>query len=404
MRGPIYLDNHATTQLDPVVLDAMLPYFVESFGNAASRSHEFGWRAEAAVEMARKQVAGLINADASEIVFTSGATESVNLALKGAAEAIYTRTHRTGYHILTVATEHRAVLDSCRALEKSGIIITRIAVDEFGRVDVAEIARAMTDDTVMLSVMWANNEIGTIAPIAEIAGVCRSRGILFHSDATQAVGHVPVDVRRTPVDLLSFNAHKMHGPKGIGALYVRAASPRVPIVSQIDGGGHEKGLRSGTLNVPAIVGFGKGAEVAGAQLESAAQRTGALRDRLVEGIRRGIGDISINGHPTERLPHNASITFPGLRAEAMMMAMRDLALSSGAACSSAHAEPSHVLRAIGLTDADASGTLRFGLSRFTTVEEVDHAVRRVVDVVHMMRNQQGTTKNEGARIPVDTRP
>ncbi len=404
MREPVYLDNHATTKLDPVVLEAMLPYFSEYYGNSASRSHEFGWKAEAAVERARTQVAALINADASEIIFTSGATESVNLALKGAAEVIYTRTHRSGYHLLTVATEHRAVLDSCSALEKVGISITRIAVDELGRVDVAEIARAMTDDTFMLSVMWANNEIGTLAPMAEIAALCRPRGILFHSDATQAVGHVPVDVRKIPVDLLSFNAHKMHGPKGIGALYVRTASPRVPIVGQIDGGGHEKGLRSGTLNVPAIVGFGTAAEVAGAQLESSAHRTGALRDGLVEGIRRDVGDISINGHPTERLPHNASITFPGLRADAMMMAMKDLAVSSGAACSSAHAEPSHVLRAIGLTDADASGTLRFGLSRFTTVEEVDHAVRRVVEVVLMMRNQQGTTKNEGSRIPVNTRP
>jgi cysteine desulfurase len=387
-RQPVYLDNHATTRLDPRVLDVMMPFLREEYGNPASRAHEYGWLAAAAVDIARAQVGRLIGSEAEEIVFTSGATESINLAIKGTAEGLFQRSRRPGYQVITAATEHRAVLDTCRRLEDFGFRVVVVPVDEFGMVSPDDIARVMTDDTVLVSVMWANNEIGTIAPIADIAALCKARGVLFHTDATQAVGRVPVDLRRVPVDLLSFSAHKMYGPKGVGALYVRHRSPRIPLAAQIDGGGHERGMRSGTLNVPGIVGFGKAAGLAAEEMTGENVRIADLRDRLIAGIRDHIGDVFINGHPTGKLSHNASMTFPGRRADDLMMAMKDVAVSSGSACSSAQPEPSHVLRAIGLSESASKETLRFGLGRFTTSEEIEYTIRRVVESAH---SRTGTT-------------
>ncbi len=380
MRLPVYLDNHATTPLDPRVLEAMLPYFTEHFGNAASKAHEFGWMAEAAVDVARGQVARLIGADSSEIIFTSGATESINLALKGLVEGHRRRNGRQEMHIVTAATEHHAVLDTCKALGMSGVRYTVLRVDHFGRVEPDAVSRAIQDDTILVSVMWANNEIGTIAPMSEISEVCRAKGVLLHSDATQAVGKIPVDIRSIPTDLLSFSAHKMYGPKGIGALYVRGTGQRIPLAPQIDGGGHERGLRSGTLNVPAIAGFGKAAKLAAAEMEEESKRVAELRDLLERQICAALPDVFMNGHPVDRLANSASITFPGRRADAMILAMKDVAVSTGSACSSAMPEPSHVLQAIGRLSADARATLRFGLGRFTTEEEVLYAARRVVEV------------------------
>jgi cysteine desulfurase len=381
-RQPVYLDNHATTRLDPRVLDVMIPFLREEYGNPASRAHEYGWLAEAAVDIARAQVGRLIGAAAEEIVFTSGATESINLAIKGTAEGLFQRSRRPGYQVITAATEHRAVLDTCRRLEDFGFRVVVVPVDEFGMVSPGDIARVMTDDTVLVSVMWANNEIGTIAPIADIAALCKARGVLFHTDATQAVGRVPVDLRRVPVDLLSFSAHKMYGPKGVGALYVRHHTPRIPLAAQIDGGGHERGMRSGTLNVPGIVGFGGAAGLAEVEMIGDNVRIGDLRDRLIAGIREHLGDVFINGHPSAKLPHNASVTFPGRKADDLMMAMKDVAVSSGSACSSAQPGPSHVLRAIGLSESESKETLRFGLGRFTTDEEIEYTIRRVVESAH----------------------
>ncbi len=380
MRLPVYLDNHATTPLDPRVLEAMLPFFTEHFGNAASKAHEYGWMAEAAVDVARGQVARLIGADSSEIIFTSGATESVNLALKGVVGGHRRRNGRQAMHIVTAATEHHAVLDTCRALGTSGVRYTVLRVDHFGRVEPDAVSRAIQDDTVLVSVMWANNEIGTIAPMAEISEVCRAKGVPLHSDATQAVGKIPVDIRSIPVDLLSFSAHKMYGPKGIGALYIRGSVQRIPLAPQMDGGGHERGLRSGTLNVPAIVGFGKAATLALAEMAEESKREGELRDMLEQRICTALPEVLMNGHPVDRLTNSASITFPGRRADAMILAMKDVAVSTGSACSSATPEPSHVLQAIGRLPADARATLRFGLGRFTTEEEVLYAARRVVEV------------------------
>jgi cysteine desulfurase len=341
--------------------------------------------AEAAVDLARKEVAQLIAADPGEIIFTSGATESINLALKGIVEGMRRRTGGRRMHVVTAATEHHAVLDSCNAMDLSGGGWTALPVDRYGRVDPDAVARAITKDTVLVSVMWANNEIGTIAPMAEIAAVCRARGILLHTDATQAVGKISVDVRAIPVDLLSFSAHKMYGPKGTGALYVRGGKSRIPLVPQIDGGGQEIGLRSGTLNVPGIVGFGKAARIAAAEWEEESRRVAGLRDSLESELRLQIPEIQVNGHPAERLAHNASITFPGRRADAMIMAMKDVAVSTGSACSAAVPEPSHVLRAIGRTTAEAKATLRFGLGRFTTKEEVTYAARRVSEAADASR-------------------
>ncbi len=398
MRAPIYLDNHATTRIDPRVLDAMMPFLRDQYGNAASRAHEFGWFAAAAVDVARARVARLIGADSREIVFTSGATESINLALKGLAEAVFNRKQKSGYHIITVASEHRAVLDSCAHLERAGFRVSVLPVDEYGRISADQVAHAITDETILVSVMWANNEIGTIAPMEEIARVCSKRGVLFHSDATQAVGKIPVDLTRIPVDLLSFSAHKMYGPKGIGALYVRSRNPKIPLESQIDGGGHESGVRSGTLNVPGIVGFGRAAEICGEEMEQEAGRVIVLRDLLVGELRQQLPDVVVNGDPENRLPHNASITFPARRAERLMRGMKEIAVSSGSACSSAQPGPSHVLKAIGLSPAMAAGTLRFGLGRFTTREEIEYTVLKVVEAVTAQQHNEQWIPHEGTRI------
>lgn len=378
---PIYLDNHSTTKPDPRVVEEMLPYLTERYGNAASRQHEFGWVAEGGVERARKQIAELIDASPEEIIFTSGATESVNLAIRGVAESRAAK----GRHIVTAITEHRAVLDTAKHLEDYGFTITRIPVDGHGMVDPEDVKRALRPDTILVSIMSANNEIGTVAPLEMIIAVCRERQILFHSDATQAVGKISMSVRTLHADLLSFSAHKMHGPKGIGALYVRSMRPPVALAAQINGGGHERGLRSGTLNVPAIVGFGKSAEIASREMETDAARMKVLRDRLVGGLTGRLDDVTLNGHSVNRLPNNASITFAHARADSLIMDLKDIAMSTGSACSSATPEPSYVLRAIGLSKQAVGSTIRFGLSKFTTAEEIDYAVGRVSEAVKKIR-------------------
>lgn len=384
LRLPIYLDNHSTTQVDPRVVDAMLPYFSEQYGNAASKQHEFGWRAEAAVEAARKTIAKLIGAEKNEIVFTSGATESINLALKGVAEAYASK----GNHIITAATEHKAVLDTCKRLEKYGFQVTILPVDRYGLVSVEDVKKAITEKTILVSIMTANNEIGTIAPIREIGEMCRVRNIIFHTDGTQAIGKIPINVKAMNIDLLSFSSHKMYGPKGIGALFVRNATPKLRVMPQIDGGGHESGLRSGTLNVPAIVGFGEAATIAQAAMEEESVQTKHLRDRLENGILAQVPDSFVNGHPTSRLPNNSSITFRFAEADRMMMEMKDVAVSSGSACSSDEPEPSHVLRAIGLSNEDAKSSIRFGVGRFSTEQEIDYVIQRVRETVQSVRDRK----------------
>jgi cysteine desulfurase len=378
---PIYLDNHATTRTDPRVLEAMLPYFTEHYGNAASRHHAFGWKAEEAVETAREQVAGLIGATAREIVFTSGATESDNLALKGVA-AMY---RSKGDHLVTVATEHKAVLDTCKRLERDGFRVTYLPVDRDGLVAPEQVAEAITDRTILVSVMAANNEIGVLQPIAAIGRICKERGVLFHSDAVQAVGKVPIDVEEMGLDLLSLSAHKMYGPKGVGALYVRRAGPRVRLEPILDGGGHERGMRSGTLPVPLIVGLGKACELCRDEMAAEAERLTGLRERLRNGIMKQLDEVTLNGHPTQRLPGNLNLSFAYVEGEALMMGMRDVAVSSGSACTSASIEPSYVLRALGLSDDLARSSIRFGLGRFNTAEEIDYVVREVVRVVKHLR-------------------
>ncbi len=382
MRRPIYLDNHATTPVDRRVVDAMLPYLTTEFGNASSVHHEYGWRAQAAVEHARKSVASLVGAQPREIVFTSGATESINLALKGVAG----RLGRKGSHIVTAVSEHKAVLDTCRVLEAHGFRVTYLPVDRYGSVHPEDVEGAITPETVVVSIMTANNEIGTISPVRDIGGICRRRGVLFHTDATQAAGKVRMDVTAMDIDLLSFSAHKMYGPKGVGALYFMSGDFSARLTPQIDGGGHERGLRSGTLNVPGIVGFGEAARIAQAEMDADAARVGELRDLLVRGIMARVDAVRVNGHPVSRLPHNASLTFEGTVADRVMMDMKDIAVSSGSACSSALPEPSHVLRAIGLNDADVRATLRFGLGRFTTREEIEYAIDRVARTVVAARS------------------
>ncbi len=380
MKLPVYMDNHATTQTDPRVVDAMIPFFTEHYGNAASRQHRFGWVAEEAVENARRTIAREINADAKEIVFTSGATESNNLALKGIAEAYC----RKGKHLITTKTEHRSVLDVCSVLERSGFRITVLGVDEFGMVRPQDVRDAMTEETILVSVMMANNEIGTIAPLAEIGSICLERGIFLHTDATQCIGKIPIDVELSNIHCMSFSAHKTYGPKGIGALYVRSKNPRVKIIQQMEGGGHEMGMRSGTLNVPAIVGFAKAVQLAAQQRAEESHRIAALRDKLeeqllsVEGARR-------NGHRINRLYNNLNITFPYVHADDLMMALKnDVAISSGSACSSADldsAKVSQVLKAIGLGDELARSTIRIGLGRFNTEEEIEYAGEKIVEAV-----------------------
>ncbi len=380
-RRLVYLDNHATTQVDPRVVEAMLPFFTEIYGNAASRQHEFGWLAEAAVERARKQVAGLAGSLPEEVVFTSGATESINLALRGIAAAA------PGGHMVTVTTEHLAVLDTLRDLERGGIVSTLVPVDSFGRVDPGDVKKSLRKDTVLVTVMAANNEIGTLGPVREIAVLCRERGILVHSDATQAAGRIPVGMNDLGVDLLSLSAHKLHGPKGIGALIVRRRKPAVSILPQITGGGHERGLRSGTVNVPAIVGFGAAAELAVRDGLAGQASIAHRRDHLVRLLQERIDDVTINGHPALRLANNASLTFRNATADAVMMAMKEIAVSSGSACSSAHPGPSHVLQAIGLSREAASSTLRFGLSMYTTDDDIDFAAERVTEAVQKVRSR-----------------
>ncbi|MFZ1844998.1 MAG: IscS subfamily cysteine desulfurase [Nitrospira sp.] len=382
MKFPIYLDNHSTTPMDPRVLESMLPYFTEKFGNAASRNHAFGWDAEEGVEAARKQIAKLIHADAKEIVFTSGATESNNLALKGVVEMY----HEKGDHIITSSTEHRAVLDTAKALEaKRGVKVTYLPVDKFGMVNPEDVRNAITDKTILISVMFANNEIGTINPVKAIGKIAKEKGILFHCDATQGVGKVPIDVQDMGIDLMSFSAHQIYGPKGVGALYVRKKNPRVRIAAQMDGGGHERGMRSGTLPVPLIVGFGKACELCEQEMAADAARLSVMRDRLHATITKALEDVYLNGHPTERLPHNLNISFAYVEGESLLMGCKEIALSSGSACTSATLEPSYVLRALGVGAELAHSSIRFGLGRFTLDEEVDYAGKRIVEVVTKLR-------------------
>ncbi len=382
MKFPIYLDNHSTTPMDPRVLDTMLPYFTEKFGNSASRNHAFGWEAEEGVENARKQIARLIHADPKEIVFTSGATESDNLALKGIAEMY----HEKGDHIITSSTEHRAVLDTAKTLEaKRGVKVTYLPVDKFGMVDPEDVRKAITDKTVLISIMFANNEIGTLNPVKEIGKVAKEKGVLFHCDATQGVGKVPVNVQEMGIDLMSFTAHKIYGPKGVGALYVRKKNPRVRIAAQMDGGGHERGMRSGTLPVPLIVGFGRACELCEQEMTAEGVRLAAMRDHLHVNITKALEDVYLNGHPTERLPNNLNVSFAYVEGESLLMGVKEIALSSGSACTSATLEPSYVLRALGVGAELAHSSIRFGLGRFTVVEEVDYAAKRIIETVNKLR-------------------
>jgi cysteine desulfurase len=380
---PIYMDNHATTPVDPRVLDAMLPYFNVKFGNAASRSHVFGWTAEEAVNYAREQIAKLIGAESEkEVVFTSGATESDNLALKGIAEFLKDK----GDHIITSVVEHKAVLDSCKRLEKDGYRVTYLGVGKDGRVDPDDVRRAITDKTILVSIMLANNEVGTVNPIAEIGQITRERGVLFHSDAVQGVGKVPFDVQKMNVDLASVTAHKMYGPKGVGALYIRRSKPRVRLVAQIDGGGHERGMRSGTLNVPGIVGFGKAADLM--LKEGAAENARILgqREHLRKRLTSALDHVELNGSLEHRLPGNLNVSFAFVEGEAMMMAIKDVAVSSGSACTSASLEPSYVLRAMGVGEELAHSSIRFGIGRFNTDEEIEYVANLVIDSVRRLRD------------------
>lgn len=378
MKLPVYMDNHSTTPVDPRVFEAMSPWFTEKFGNAASRSHSFGWEAAEAVKKARKQVAALISATPDEIVFTSGATESDNLAIKGVSEALRAR----GNHIITAATEHRAVLDSCNRLEQQGFEVTYLPVDGCGRVDPEAVHHAHHSQTILVSIMFANNEVGTIQPVAEIGRIAHALGALFHTDAVQAAGKLAIDVDEMNIDLLSLSAHKMHGPKGVGALYVRRKTPLSPL---LDGGGHEGGLRSGTLNVPGIVGFGAACRITIEEMHSESQRLRGLRDQLEERLRVGLDEMQVNGHPTERLPNNLNVSFGYVDGEALLVGLSDVAVSTGAACTSAKMEPSHVLRAMGIPEELAQGSLRFGLGRFNTEEEVEYVAGRVIETVRRLR-------------------
>ncbi len=381
MKTPIYLDNHATTQVDPRVVAAMLPYFTEHFGNAASRNHEFGWAAEQGVEKARKQVADLIGANAKEIIFTSGATESDNLAIKGVAEMYAEK----GNHIITAATEHKAVLDTCKKLEKSGFRVTYLPVMGDGLVDLDMLRDAITDKTILVTIMYANNEIGVVQPVAEIGKICRERGVLFHTDGVQAIGKIPVDVNKDNIDIMSITAHKMYGPKGVGALYVRRRNPRVQLTAQMDGGGHERGMRSGTLNVPGIVGLGEACAICQAEMPEESKRLRALRDRLKAKLDAGLDEIYLNGSWEHRLPHSLNVSFAYVEGESLLMGINDVAVSSGSACTSATLEPSYVLKALGLGDDIAHSSIRFGIGRFNTEEEVDYVANKLVDVVNKLR-------------------
>ena len=378
---PIYMDNHATSPLDPRVLEAMMPYFTSKFGNAASRNHSFGWEAEKAVEQAREQIAKLIGATAKEIIFTSGATESNNLAIKGIAEMYRER----GNHIITQVTEHKAVLDTCKRLEKYGYRVTYLPVKADGLIDLEDLKRAMDDKTILVTIMAANNEIGVLQPIREIGKLCHEKGIIFHTDAVQAVGKVPVNVMTDNIDVLSLSGHKIYGPKGVGALYVRRRNPRVQIAAQIDGGGHERGMRSGTLNVPGIVGLGKASEIAMQEMDSEAAYLRGLRDRLKEKLESELDYVHLNGSWEHRLPGNLNMSFVYVEGESLLMGINDVAVSSGSACTSATLEPSYVLKALGLGDDVAHSSIRFGLGRFNTQAEVDYVADKVIDIVKHLR-------------------
>jgi cysteine desulfurase len=378
---PIYMDNHATTPLDPRVLEAMLPYFTEKFGNAASRNHSFGWAGEEAVENARQQVASLINATAKEIIFTSGATESDNLMIKGVAEMY----REKGNHIITEAIEHKAVLDTCKNLEKHGFEVTYLPVHKDGRVDPEDVRKAIKPTTILISVMYANNEIGAVNPIAEIGKIAKERGVIFAVDGVQAVGKIPVDVQKDNIDLLAISAHKLYGPKGVGALYVRRRNPRVQLSAIIDGGGHERGMRSGTLNVPGIVGLGKACELCQQEMASESVRLSGLRDRLKAGLEAKLDEVYINGSLEYRLPNNLNMSFAYVEGESLLMGINDVAVSSGSACTSATLEPSYVLKALGVGEDLAHTSIRFGLGRFTTEEEVDYVIDKMVQVVTKLR-------------------
>jgi cysteine desulfurase len=381
MKLPIYMDYHATTPMDPRVFEAMKPYFLQTFGNAASRNHSFGWEAEEAVEKSRKQIASLIGATAKEIVFTSGATESNNLALKGVAEMYAEK----GNHIITAATEHKAILDTCKRLEKHGVRVTYLPVQTNGLVDLEQLQAAITDKTILISIMYANNEIGVIQPIAELGKIAKSKGVLLHTDATQAVGKIPVNVIKDNIDLMSLSGHKMYGPKGVGALYVRRKSPRVQITAQMDGGGHERGMRSGTLNVPGIVGLGEACALCQAEMPEESKRMAFLRDKLRDKLQSELDETYINGTMEHRLPNNLNISFAYVEGESLLMGINDIAVSSGSACTSATLEPSYVLKALGAGDDLAHSSIRFGLGRFNTEEEVDYVAAKVIDVVKKLR-------------------
>ena len=381
MNLPIYLDNNATTPMDPRVLDAMLPYFNTKFGNAASRNHAFGWAAEEGVDYAREQVAKLIGANEKEIIFTSGATESDNLAIKGVFEMYKDK----GNHIITCVTEHKAVIDACKHVEKLGGEVTYLGVKSDGLIDLAELEAAMTEKTILVAIMYGNNEIGVIQPIREISAIAHKHGALFMTDAVQAVGKIPVDVNADGIDLMAFTGHKMYGPKGIGALYVRRKNPRVKVTAQMDGGGHERGMRSGTLNVPGIVGLGKAAEICRLEMDEEAKRLSKLRDKLQVEL-TVLEESYVNGNTDHRLPHVANISFKYVEGEGLMMAMKDLAVSSGSACTSASLEPSYVLKSLGLSDDLAHSSIRFGLGRFTTDEEVDFAIKQTLKAVNHLRD------------------
>jgi cysteine desulfurase len=381
MKLPIYMDNHATTPMDPRVFETMRPYFSETFGNAASRNHSFGWQAEEAVEKARKQIADLIGATAKEIVFTSGATESNNLALKGVAEMYAEK----GNHVITAATEHKAILDTCKRLEKEGVRVTYLPVQTNGLVDLDQLRSAITEKTILVSIMYANNEIGVVQPIAEIGKIAKERGVLVHTDGTQAAGKVPVNVTGDNIDLMSLSAHKMYGPKGVGALYVRRRNPRVQLTAQMDGGGHERGMRSGTLNVPGIVGLGEACALCKAEMPQESKRLEYLRDKLKDRLLASIDEVYINGTMEHRLPNNLNISFAYVEGESLLMGINDIAVSSGSACTSATLEPSYVLKALGAGDDLAHSSIRFGLGRFNTEAEVAYVAQRVVETVKRLR-------------------
>lgn len=381
LKFPIYMDSHATTRMDPRVFTAMTPYFTEIFGNAASRNHAFGWKAEEAVDKARKQIADLIGADPKEIVFTSGATESNNLALKGVAQMYAEK----GNHIITAATEHKAILDTCKRLEKDGFRVTYLPVQTDGLVDLQQLREAITDKTILISIMYANNEIGVVQPVQEISKIAKEKGILFHTDAVQAAGKIPINVQKDGIDLLSLSGHKMYGPKGVGALYVRRRNPRVRLAEQMQGGGHERGMRSGTLNVPGIVGLGEACELCNKEMAEESRRLSFLRDKLKDKLFAELDEVYVNGNMEHRLPHNLNVSFAYVEGESLLMGINDVAVSSGSACTSATLEPSYVLKALGAGDDLAHSSIRFGLGRFTTEEEVDYVADKVIDVVKKLR-------------------